>query len=187
MMLPRPRFHEFLLSKVPAERIHYGKKFLSMIQNREGVMIRCADGTTYHGDLLVGADGAYSTVRQSLYRHLQEQNILPPSDAKEMHKGYTCLVGTTSPLDPEKYPWVAQPQSECYKVIERGTPYTWTLVSVPDNRICWLVVYQFATLAECEREKFRNSEWGSEQSGNMVENVRNFKLPFGGTLSEIID
>lgn len=75
-----------------------------MMQNKEGVMIRCADGTTYHGDILVGADGAYSGVRQHLYKTLHEQNALPPSDAKDLSKGYICMVGTTDPMDPENTP-----------------------------------------------------------------------------------
>jgi 2-polyprenyl-6-methoxyphenol hydroxylase-like FAD-dependent oxidoreductase len=186
MMLPRPQLHKFLLSKVPAENIHFNKKVLSIIQNKEGAMIRCADGTTYHGDILVGADGAYSAVRQSLYKHLQDKNILPPSDAKDLNKGYTCLVGTTNPLDPVKYPYVTQDHSESFWVIEEGSQYTWSLVNVPDNRICYLVVRQFETFAECENEKFRNSEWGPERSASMVENIKNFKLPWGGTLNDLI-
>lgn len=62
MMLPRPKLHEFLYSKVRSDKVHFSKKVLSILQNKEGAMIRCADGTTYHGDLIVGADGAYSGV-----------------------------------------------------------------------------------------------------------------------------
>jgi len=62
MMLPRPKLHEFLYSKVRSDKVHFNKKVLSIMQNKEGAMIRCADGTTYHGDLIVGADGAYSGV-----------------------------------------------------------------------------------------------------------------------------
>lgn len=187
MMLPRPRLHEFLLSKVPAENIHYGKKVLSMIQNKEGAMIRCADGTTYHGDVLVGADGAYSAVRQSLYRSLQDKNVLPPGDTRDLHKGFTCLVGTTNPLDPEKYPYLLQDRTESFMVIEEGTQYTWSFLNVPDNRICFLVIRQYETLAECEHEKFANSEWGPEKCGDMIDSIRHFKLPLGGTLGDFID
>jgi len=156
--LSRPKLMEFLLSKVPREKIHFNKKVLSTIQNKDGAMIRCADGTTYHGDILVGADGAYSGVRQSLYKQLQDKNVLPPSDMKDMHKGYTCLVGTTSSLDPEKYPFVGHSHTEIYHMIGQGTPYTWSTFTVPDNRVCYMVIRQFATEAECENEKFRNSE-----------------------------
>ena len=94
-----------------------------MMQNKEGVMIRCADGTTYHGDILVGADGAYSAVRQHLYRTLKDQNLLPPTDAKELTKGFICLVGTTNPLDPEVYPLVKKQDCVFSQVIGKGTSF----------------------------------------------------------------
>lgn len=128
------------------------------MQNKDGAMIRCADGTTYHCDILVGADGAYSGVRQSLYKQLQERGLLPPEDAKELHKGFTCLVGTTSPLDPERFPDVKKNSSDTYSVVGQGTPYSWTTFTVPGNRICYVVIRQFETAQECEDEKFRNSE-----------------------------
>ncbi|KAG0044410.1 hypothetical protein BGZ83_010355 [Gryganskiella cystojenkinii] len=137
-------------------------------------------------DILVGADGAYSAVRQSLYKHLTDNNALPPSDAKEMHKGFTCLVGTTESLDPKKFDYVSKNYTEVCHMIGQGIPYTWCLFNVPDNKICWLVNRQFETEAECENEKFRNSEWGPEKSGGMIESVRDFKTPFG-TLGDLID
>ncbi|KAG0010195.1 hypothetical protein BGZ82_003557 [Podila clonocystis] len=43
-------------------------------------MVRCSDNTSYHGDILVGADGAYSAVRQNLYKSLKIDKKLPASD-----------------------------------------------------------------------------------------------------------
>jgi len=124
----RPKFHQLLLSKVPAEKIHYNKKVTSMIQNKEGVMIRCADGTTYHGDILVGADGAHSGVRQGLYSILQKQNLLPASDATELSKGFLAMVGTTDPMDPEKYPFLKNKETSSFsQVIGRGTSFNVSL------------------------------------------------------------
>jgi len=71
-------------------------------------MIRCADGTTYHGDILVGADGAYSAVKQDLFNTLEKQGLLPPNDAKELSQGYFLMVGTTNHLDPELFPLVKE-------------------------------------------------------------------------------
>ncbi|GJJ68682.1 hypothetical protein EMPS_01028 [Entomortierella parvispora] len=183
----RPKFHQLLLSKIPAERIHYSKKVMSMIQNKEGVMIRCADGTTYHGDILVGADGAHSGVRQGLYKSLQEQDLLPASDATDMSKGFLALVGTTDPLDPEQYPFLKNQVSALSQVIGRGTSFSWTEFNMPENRICWVIISQIASVAEFEKIKFRNSEWGPESNSEFIDQVKDFKVPGGGTLGNLIN
>ena len=121
VVFARPDFYHFLLSKVPKERIHFGKKVTSLEQNKEGVMIRCADGTTYHGDILVGADGAYSGVRQALYKRLEKAGKLPPADTNELNKGFICMVGTTDPLDPAKYPGVDDLSSHGKQIIGKKT------------------------------------------------------------------
>ncbi|KAG0334887.1 hypothetical protein BG004_000231 [Podila humilis] len=79
-IVPRPEFYDLLLRQIPKENIHMNKKVLSFLQNDLGTMIRCNDGTSYHGDILVGADGAYSAVRQHLFTVLKERNQLPKSD-----------------------------------------------------------------------------------------------------------
>jgi 2-polyprenyl-6-methoxyphenol hydroxylase-like FAD-dependent oxidoreductase len=112
-----------LLAKIPPEKIHFSKKVLSLEQNKEGVMIRCADGTTYHGDILVGADGAYSGVRQALYKRLAKYGKLPPTDANELNKGFICMVGTTKPLDPAKYPGIDGECSNTNQIIGKKSNY----------------------------------------------------------------
>jgi len=68
-------------------------------------------------------------LRQSLYKQMTESNILPPSDALDLNKGYTCLVGTTEPLDPAKFPVVTEKDNGGVLVI--GNNNSW----VVKNRI----------------------------------------------------
>lgn len=123
-MFARPEFYQLLLSKVPAERIHYNKKVVSVIQTKDDVTISCADGTSYNGDILVGADGAYSGVRQEMFKQMQEENVLPVSDTQELNKGYVCMVGTTCPLDPTDYPGLDAETSSAYQIIGKNTHYS---------------------------------------------------------------
>jgi 2-polyprenyl-6-methoxyphenol hydroxylase-like FAD-dependent oxidoreductase len=83
-----------------------GKKVTSILQNEQGVMIRCSDNSTHHGDILVGADGAYSGVRQDLYKDLKKKKLLPKSDDVPLPFSCVCLVGQTEVLDPEEFPEV---------------------------------------------------------------------------------
>lgn len=34
----------------------------------EGLVVKTTDGSSYHGDILVGADGIHSTVREEMWR-----------------------------------------------------------------------------------------------------------------------
>ncbi|KAG0015999.1 hypothetical protein BGZ82_001224 [Podila clonocystis] len=79
-IIPRPELYDLLLRQIPTENIHMGKKVLSFLQNENGVLIRCSDNSSYEGDILVGADGAYSAVRQHMYSELKKDGRLPKSD-----------------------------------------------------------------------------------------------------------
>ncbi|KAG0041323.1 hypothetical protein BGZ83_002002 [Gryganskiella cystojenkinii] len=189
-MFCRPAFYQFLLSKISPEKIQFNKKIVSVMQNTEEVVIRCADGEFHYGDILVGADGAHSAVRQSLFDNMKHERTLPLADEQELNIGYTSLVGTTGPLDPVKFPAVGKPHGEQYQVIVQGTQYTWSLFNVRDNRLCYVVVRQYSTKAEADLEKFGNAEWKAETDNAAIEAVRHFKLPFGDgtlTLGDLID
>lgn len=94
-----------------------GKKVLWLLQNDEGVMIKCADNQTHHGDILVGADGAYSAVRQQLFKTLKKKGTLPDSDDVPLPFSSVCLVGQTEVLDPEEFPDLTLEKSQFLSVM----------------------------------------------------------------------
>lgn len=100
-----------------------GKKVMSLLQNENGVMIRCSDNSTYHGDILVGADGAYSAVRQHLFSDLKKKRSLPSSDDAPLPYSFVCLVGQTHSLDPEEFPDLKLERSQFITVSSKETPY----------------------------------------------------------------
>ncbi len=66
---PRPhtgvhrRLLRQILSSRISDRIHLGSPVTSYEEDADGVTVRCADGGTMRGDVLVGADGIRSAVR----------------------------------------------------------------------------------------------------------------------------
>ncbi|KAG0228616.1 hypothetical protein B0O80DRAFT_426350 [Mortierella sp. GBAus27b] len=186
VIFSRPRFYDLLLSQIPPEKIHFGKKVLSIKQlGEDGVSINCSDNTTYTGDILVGADGAYSGVRQSLYKTLEEKGMLPSSDLQGFRIGYMTMVGTTDPLDENKYPQLKDNFCHFHFIIGKGKPYTWHIFTVPDKKICWGVQVQLKNSNGLDMA-FRNTEWGPEGNENMIKEVYDFVTPYG-PLGQFID
>lgn len=83
-----------------------GKRIESFDQSKENITVRFTDDTTYQGDILVGADGAYSAVRRHMYQALKEKSTLPTTDEQPLPFDCVCLVGQTTELDPEEFPEV---------------------------------------------------------------------------------
>jgi 2-polyprenyl-6-methoxyphenol hydroxylase-like FAD-dependent oxidoreductase len=56
----RSHLHSALLEHVPRESVHLGKRIVRAEANREGVSLYFEDGSSAHGDVLIGADGIRS-------------------------------------------------------------------------------------------------------------------------------
>lgn len=65
--LPRERLLERLAAGLPAGTISFGRACTGFEQDSTGVRATFADGTTAEGDLLIGADGRGSAVRDQLW------------------------------------------------------------------------------------------------------------------------
>lgn len=120
----RPDFYDLLLARIPPGKIQFNKKVISVKQNEKEAKITCSDGTSYSGDVLVGADGAYSAVRQGLYKQLQEEKALPPLDAQELNKGFICMVGTTKELSLVDYPGIDSKEASINQILGQGNAYS---------------------------------------------------------------
>ncbi|KAI1299078.1 hypothetical protein EDD11_006498 [Mortierella claussenii] len=172
---------------IPSEKVLMKKRVLSIEQNDLGVMIRLADGSNHHGDILVGADGAYSGVRQGLYKLMEKKGELPAVDKTSLTMGYMSMVGVSDPQDPDKYPVLKEPNSNFSRVIGDGTPHSYNTVTVPGNRICWGMTVQLDASKVSKEIMFKNSEWGPEANDSMIKDIRGFPSHFGGTIGDLID
>ncbi|KAG0231042.1 hypothetical protein BGX31_005654 [Mortierella sp. GBA43] len=181
----RPRLYELLLSQVPPNKISLGKKVLRTREKDNKVHIFCSDNTSYEGDILIGADGAYSGVRQSLYKQMDDKGLMPSVDLENFSIGFVSMVGVAQPKDPEKYPQLKDPFSHFSVVVgEHGRNYA--AVSVPDNQICWGLGIQLS-VSEAKDQQFRNSEWGPESNEAMIKEFKDMPCPWGGTMGDMFD
>ncbi|KAG0342032.1 hypothetical protein BG000_007225 [Podila horticola] len=191
-VVSRPDLYNLLLRQIPQENIYMSKKVLSFLQNENGVMIRCADSSTHEGDILIGADGAYSAVRQHLYSELKKEKKLPASDDVPLPYSCVCLVGQTEPLDPEEYPHLKMPFSQFLSIHGEDTSFKWSTLTTIKHTVCWGVVQYLTKETKKENDSFRNSEWGPEAAEVMCKQVRDFKVPGGKdghvlTIGQLID
>ena len=123
VVMARPDLHELLLNRIPAGKLHMGKRVLSSSQSEDGVLVRCSDGSSYSGDICVGCDGAYSSIRQLLHKKMKDNGLLPKSDSKPLKFDQNCVVGITNELSPEKYPALKGDTCTLYGIMGKEKPY----------------------------------------------------------------
>ncbi|KAG0029726.1 hypothetical protein BGZ82_007787 [Podila clonocystis] len=178
-------------SDLSLKRISTWARRFSGSQDEDGVTIRTADKKFYHGDILVGADGAYSAVRQSLYKSLKAKEALPAVDDVPLPFDCVCLVGQTEPMDPEEFPGLKLPDTQ-FNFVVGDQEYSWSTITTKRNTFCWFVIRFLNKESFKEHDSFRNSEWGPEQAEAMCKEVRHFKVPIGKegstvTMGDLID
>jgi hypothetical protein len=123
--MARPELHAILMSHVPSSKIMLGKRIVATSQDDTGVSCHCGDSTIYHADILIGADGAYSAVRQSLYKDLWAHGNLPRQDISPIKLDQVVVVGITEPLSPTDYPMLKEDVCQ-FRIVLGGhdRPYT---------------------------------------------------------------
>ncbi|KAG0039388.1 hypothetical protein BGZ82_008488 [Podila clonocystis] len=192
-VIGRPLLHEIIRRRVPEEKIHLGKRVVSVEQGENGVKIYTADNHTYEGDILVGADGAYSVVRQQLYEKLQRDNKLSAHDYNPMPFRFVALIGQTVPLSPDNFPELLRADSPFECIVGKNNYGSITFTTMA-NTVCWQA-YKCLDKADSKaasnpNASVQNAEWGPEAADQMCKEV--YDLPFKGgngnqTLGHLIE
>ncbi|KAF9100052.1 hypothetical protein BGX27_000496 [Mortierella sp. AM989] len=184
-LVPRPELYELLLRKIPAHKIKLGSNVLHIEEKESKVIVHCSDDAKYEADILVGADGAYSAVRQSLYKLMDEKGILPKEDLKGLNDCHIAMVGVAKTSNPDKYPQLSEGRTNFHQVVgENGRD--WYVINTSKDEICWGIGIKIPE-SEIEAQQFRNSEWGPEGIDTMANEFRDSLCPIGGTMGEIFD
>ncbi|KAG0298222.1 hypothetical protein BGZ98_000274 [Dissophora globulifera] len=95
------------------------------------------------------------------------------------------MVGTTDPLDEATYTHLKDNFTHFSFIIGKGKPYTWSIFTVPEKRICWGVQMQLSQ-SSAEDQAFRNTEWGPEGNEALIKEIYDFNTPYG-PLGQFID
>ncbi|KAF9124986.1 hypothetical protein BGW39_007752 [Mortierella sp. 14UC] len=162
-IVSRTMLHALFIKQVPAHKVHFGNRVLNVTEDNDKVTIHLSNNTTFVGDVVVGADGAYSAVRQRMYDQLKNKGELPRSDYEELPFSYTCLVGQTEALDPDEFPCIKDPFCQ------------FNLVLALEQRF----------------RNNENSEWGAYSTQVMCNETRDFPIHLGDgrkrTIGELYD
>ncbi|KAG0259304.1 hypothetical protein BG011_002725 [Mortierella polycephala] len=175
----RPDLFKLLVAHIPDGRILMSKRVLSTSQTEEGILVRCSDGSIYHGDILVGADGAYSSVRQCMHKSLKDKGLLPRSDSQQLKFDQHCVVGITDEMDPEKYLTLKDKVCELYGIVGNKRPYTLWLIPIVGNRFAWSIGGRTpdSEVGQEDVRSFSFAEWWPELATDVCDLVRDYSLP----------
>ncbi|KAG0207238.1 hypothetical protein BGX33_006934 [Mortierella sp. NVP41] len=148
--IQRSVFVALLLSRIPRHKILFGKR---VVRTRETtieslklggssgfVTCYCHDGSEYHGSILVGADGSYSTIRKSMYQTLFDIDELERQDVSAVERVMPyqhCIVGITQPLDPVEFEVLGQELGEFQALRGQDTNHSIWLMPMTNYRIAW--------------------------------------------------
>lgn len=76
-----------------------GKRVTDVESSEFSAVVRCQDGSSFEGDIIVGADGVNSVIRGSMRDHMEK--ITPGITAKDkagLSAEYNCIYGIAGPV-----------------------------------------------------------------------------------------
>ncbi|KAF9583374.1 hypothetical protein BGW38_009648, partial [Lunasporangiospora selenospora] len=139
LTIARPKLYDILISRVPAYRVLFSKRVISTSQTHEGIKVRCEDGSIFSGDILVGADGGGSSVREHVYNHVQSRSKKHELLTKHLQAKHEQLgvVGVTRPLDSRLFPALDNGNGELKLVMPKHRNCVVWFVPITERRLGW--------------------------------------------------
>ncbi|KAJ3952413.1 hypothetical protein N0V92_011160 [Colletotrichum tropicale] len=114
------------------DNILVNKKVTKVELEPSRVKVETGDGSSYYGDILVGADGVHSKVRNEMWRlaDVLEPGYIPASEHKEcLPTVYKCIFGIS--IDKSWEPQTVQTN------LNKG--FSYLIISGPQDRVYWFL------------------------------------------------
>ncbi|RSM08654.1 hypothetical protein CEP52_004613 [Fusarium oligoseptatum] len=110
------------------------QKRVTRVDMTEGqVKVHTADGSTYSGDIVVGADGVHSAIREEMRRHANEINseLFKPDELSGLQAESKCIFGISKRLSalPSKPLQINAFFKDC----------NYMILSAPGDRLYWFL------------------------------------------------
>ncbi|KAF9959342.1 hypothetical protein BGZ65_000489 [Modicella reniformis] len=144
-VIPRPILYHILFSRIPPHKVIFCKRVIRTLEydpDGDGgsngfISCFCDDGSEYRGSVLVGADGAYSTIRQQMFSLLEEKGEVAEGVSALLQPHQHCISGMTKPLDPKEFSALGEDYGEFQVLRGKGQTHSLWLMPLTNYRIAW--------------------------------------------------
>ncbi|KAJ5608953.1 monooxygenase [Penicillium herquei] len=112
------------------EKVLTGKRVINVEHFPTHVVAYCKDGSSYKGDLIIGADGVHSTVRNLMWNYMEAHGLSEKmeQERKVMTSEYDCVFGISS-ATPGLVP------GHSHRTFAEG--YSLLVISSKNGRVYW--------------------------------------------------
>ncbi|RMJ12389.1 hypothetical protein CDV36_007925 [Fusarium kuroshium] len=111
------------------------RKRVTRVDMTEGlVKVHTTDGSVYSGDIVVGADGVHSAIREEMWRHANESNnsgLFKPNELSGLQAESKCIFGIS------KRP--SQLSSKPLQINAFFKDCNYMILSAPGDRLYWFL------------------------------------------------
>lgn len=138
------------LSDDDKARVLTRKDMIDIETQKDGIVVKCADGSEIKGSVVIGADGVHSQVRDAMRRlALKESPTAKVNDETPLLTSYRCLFGTAS-LVPGLYLYPGE--------LWGGHGPKASTQSFVGKDKAWFFVYEELDKPTCERHKYSKQD-----------------------------